>query len=52
MLKQAGVYDRRKLFGITTLDVIRAETFVARARGLEPRITSYNVCYTKLLRHR
>ncbi|WP_409421086.1 malate dehydrogenase [Pseudaeromonas sp. ZJS20] len=36
VLKQAGVYDRRKLFGITTLDVIRAETFVAQARGLEP----------------
>ena len=36
VLKQAGVYDRRKLFGITSLDVIRAETFVAQARGLEP----------------
>lgn len=36
VLAKAGVYDRRKLFGITTLDVIRAETFVARARGLDP----------------
>ena len=31
VLKQAGVYDPRKLFGVTTLDVIRAETFVAQA---------------------
>jgi malate dehydrogenase len=31
VLRQAGVYDRRKLFGVTTLDVIRAETFVANA---------------------
>lgn len=31
VLKQAGVYDPRRLFGVTTLDVIRAETFVAQA---------------------
>lgn len=31
VLQQAGVYNPRKLFGITTLDVLRAETFVARA---------------------
>ena len=31
VLTQAGVYDPRKLFGVTTLDVIRAETFVANA---------------------
>ncbi|MGX6737934.1 lactate/malate family dehydrogenase, partial [Vibrio cholerae] len=29
VLKKAGVYDKRKLFGVTTLDVIRSETFVA-----------------------
>ena len=34
VLKKAGVYDKNKLFGITTLDVIRAETFVAAAKGL------------------
>ncbi|WP_107850754.1 malate dehydrogenase [Oceanimonas marisflavi] len=34
VLKKAGVYDKNKLFGITTLDVIRAETFVAEAKGL------------------
>lgn len=33
VLKKAGVYDKRKLFGITTLDVIRAETFVAEAKN-------------------
>ena len=30
VLKAAGVYDKRKLFGITTLDVIRSNTFVAQ----------------------
>ncbi len=34
VLKKAGIYDKNKLFGITTLDVIRAETFVAEAKGL------------------
>lgn len=33
VLKSAGVYDPKKLFGVTTLDVIRAETFVAEAKG-------------------
>ncbi|MER2492375.1 malate dehydrogenase [Catenovulum sediminis] len=33
VLKKAGVYDPKRLFGVTTLDVIRAETFVAEAKG-------------------
>lgn len=33
VLKKAGVYDKRKLFGVTTLDVIRSETFVAELKG-------------------
>ncbi len=36
VLKKAGVYDKRKLFGITTLDVIRSETFVAELKGKQP----------------
>lgn len=33
-LKAKGKYNPAKLFGVTTLDVIRAETFVAEAKGL------------------
>lgn len=33
VLKAAGVYDPRKLFGVTTLDVIRSNTFVAERVG-------------------
>ena len=33
ILKSAGVYDKRKMFGVTTLDVIRSNTFVAEAVG-------------------
>lgn len=34
VLKAAGVYDPAKLMGVTTLDVVRANTFVAEAKGL------------------
>lgn len=33
VLKAKGVYNPKKLFGVTTLDVCRAKTFVGRARG-------------------
>ncbi len=33
VLKAAGVYDKRKVFGVTTLDVIRSNTFVAEMVG-------------------
>ncbi|KAK5065055.1 hypothetical protein LTR84_000890 [Exophiala bonariae] len=33
VLKEAGVFDPKKLFGVTTLDVVRAETFVAGITG-------------------
>ncbi|MEJ5173875.1 lactate/malate family dehydrogenase, partial [Erwinia sp. MYb416] len=36
VLKKAGVYDKNKLFGITTLDIIRANTFVAALKGKKP----------------
>ena len=34
-LKAKGVYNKNKLFGVTTLDVIRAETFIAELKGLD-----------------
>eukprot|EP01012_Entosiphon_sulcatum_P018947 TRINITY_DN2376_c0_g1_i1.p1 TRINITY_DN2376_c0_g1~~TRINITY_DN2376_c0_g1_i1.p1 ORF type:complete len:329 (-),score=64.19 TRINITY_DN2376_c0_g1_i1:259-1245(-) len=34
--KKKGVYDPRRLFGVTTLDVVRARTFVAEVKGLTP----------------
>merc|ERR1712151_537938 len=43
VLKAKGVYDPRKLFGVTTLDVCRARTFVAEAKGSDPLKTSVPV---------
>merc|ERR1711935_977479 len=36
VLKQKGVYNPKKLFGVTTLDVCRARTFVGEASGNAP----------------
>lgn len=36
ILKKAGCYDPNRVFGVTTLDVVRANAFVAEAKGLDP----------------
>jgi len=36
VLKEKGVYDSARLFGVTTLDIIRSNTFVAETQGLNP----------------
>ena len=33
VLKKKGVFDPKKLFGVTTLDVVRSESFVAEITG-------------------
>jgi malate dehydrogenase len=43
VLKNAGVYDKNRLFGITTLDVIRSETFIAELKGLNVANVKVNV---------
>ena len=37
VLKNKGVYDPARLFGITTLDIIRSSTFVAEVFNEDPR---------------
>lgn len=41
--KNAGVYDPKRLFGVTTLDVCRANTFVAESQDWSPRDTNVTV---------
>ncbi|MCX2960370.1 malate dehydrogenase [Rodentibacter caecimuris] len=43
VLKKASVYDKRKLFGVTTLDVLRSETFVAELKNLNVSRTTVPV---------
>jgi len=36
VLKKAGVYDHRKLFGVSTLDIVRAQTFIGELKHIDP----------------
>ncbi|KAJ1434649.1 lactate/malate dehydrogenase [Ochromonadaceae sp. CCMP2298] len=42
-MKKHGVYNPKKLFGVTTLDVVRANTFVADNQGTDVYATKVNV---------
>lgn len=43
ILKKKGVYDPKKLVGVTTLDVVRANTFVAQHMGVDPATINVTV---------
>jgi malate dehydrogenase len=43
IMKKAGVYNPKRLFGVTTLDVLRASTFVGESQGWNPRTTDVTV---------
>lgn len=43
LCKQAGVYNDTRVFGVTTLDVVRANAFVGQALGINPRRVSVPV---------
>jgi len=36
VLKKAGVYDPKRLFGVSTLDIVRAQTFIGELRNQDP----------------
>ena len=36
MFKSKGVYNPKRLFGVTTLDVVRASRFVSQIKGTDP----------------
>ena len=43
MLKHHKVYNPKRLFGVTTLDVVRANTFVAENQKLDVKALKVNV---------
>jgi len=43
IFKKHGVYDPKRIFGVTTLDVVRANTFVAELKGLDVNSTNVDV---------
>jgi malate dehydrogenase len=40
-MKKNGTYDANRIFGVTTLDIVRARTFVAEAAGVD--VTSLDI---------
>eukprot|EP00775_Hariotina_reticulata_P009001 gene9001-9174_t len=43
VFKRAGTYNPARLFGVTTLDVVRAESFIAEILGVDPKDVSVPV---------
>lgn len=43
ILKKAGVYNPKKLCGVTTLDVVRANTFIGNKEGKDPKDVNVTV---------
>ncbi|KAL7008227.1 Malate dehydrogenase, cytoplasmic [Cystobasidiomycetes sp. EMM_F5] len=43
VFKNAGVYDPKRLFGVTTLDVVRASAFVSGLSGKDPKDVNVTV---------
>ena len=43
VLKKHGVFDPKRLFGVTTLDVVRSSTFLSEVQGTKPKDTNVTV---------
>jgi len=43
VLQKQGVYDRNRLFGVCTLDIVRAQTFIGELKGVDPAHVHVNV---------
>jgi malate dehydrogenase len=43
VLKKEGVFDEKRLFGVTTLDVVRASRFLSEIKGTDPKDTHVTV---------
>ncbi|KAJ3257294.1 Malate dehydrogenase, cytoplasmic [Boothiomyces macroporosus] len=43
VFKKAGVYDPKRIFGVTTLDITRANTFVSQLKNTSPLETEVTV---------
>ncbi|CAG5102048.1 Similar to MDH2: Malate dehydrogenase [Cotesia congregata] len=43
VMQKAGVYDPNRIFGVTTLDIVRSNAFIGEAKGLDPQKVSVPV---------
>jgi len=40
VFKKAGVYNPNKIFGVTTLDIVRANAFIGEKKGIDPAVVN------------
>jgi malate dehydrogenase len=50
VLKKHGVFDPKRLFGVTTLDVVRSSTFLSEVQGTQPKDTNVTVVRVRFSR--
>lgn len=43
VMKKHGVFNPKRIFGVTTLDIVRASTFVSAVKGTNPETTAVEV---------
>ncbi|XP_063980241.1 malate dehydrogenase, mitochondrial [Diachasmimorpha longicaudata] len=43
VLQKAGVYDPNRIFGVTTLDIVRSNAFIGEAKSIDPQKVSVPV---------
>jgi len=43
VFKKAGCYDPKRLLGVTTLDVVRSNTFIGELKGVDPELVEVPV---------
>merc|ERR1712191_41348 len=42
VMKKAGVYDPKRIFGVTTLDIVRSNAFIGELKGFDPAIGGHS----------
>jgi len=45
VLQKAGVYDPNRVFGVTTLDIVRANTFIAESKVFNTAIYIHKIIF-------
>ena len=44
IFKKAGTLDPKRVFGVTTLDVVRSNAFIGSMKGIDPAKVKYFYC--------
>ena len=48
IFKKAGTLDPKRVFGVTTLDVVRSNAFIGSMKGIDPAKVKYFYCLLQI----